>query len=343
MGASSVERELAEPDSPALHRHFTLLRLDILDFVGKPFVVLVGRRLRGLSPEDLVRVKLLGEIGLGSVKAGDEAALNRQSIILCNTDDLYVKADVHAERLAEHGVSGVVFVPTAAPDEKNRLIVEKFRRRNIPVVLADRAIEGVDLDLVTTDNREGAAAMVRFMIARGHMRIAVMLSTLYSTERRRLEGYRDALNGHGLSVDEELVMTNDDPFNDQRTLSAARALLALRGRFTAVFAGHDRIAWIIHSAAEEMGLRIPEDLSLAGYDDLTVLHPRSLHLTTMHQPIYEMGRESMKLILARLSNPSAPQARVELRSTLIERESVKTIQAGQSEPSPAAGVSPPRS
>ena len=68
--------------------------------------------------------------------AEDESSKSGHSLILCNTDDLYVKADYHADRLIEHNVSGVVFVPTAAEDHKNHQIVEKFAKNNIPVVLA---------------------------------------------------------------------------------------------------------------------------------------------------------------------------------------------------------------
>ncbi|MCG2715771.1 MAG: GntR family transcriptional regulator, partial [Candidatus Marinimicrobia bacterium] len=111
----------------------------------------------------------------------DAAANNKLSTILCNTDDLFVKADFHADRLIENSVCGVVFVPTAAPDDKNRLILEKFQKRNIPVVMADRIIPRMDVDYVTTDNFDGAYTMTKYLLNKGHQKIAITLSTLFST------------------------------------------------------------------------------------------------------------------------------------------------------------------
>jgi DNA-binding LacI/PurR family transcriptional regulator len=87
--------------------------------------------------------------------AEDEAAKNKHSLILCNTDDLFASAEFHADRLIDHPVSGVIFVPIAAPDEKNRLIVQKLNRNDIPVILVDRAIPNLDVDHITTDNFQG--------------------------------------------------------------------------------------------------------------------------------------------------------------------------------------------
>jgi DNA-binding LacI/PurR family transcriptional regulator len=257
--------------------------------------------------------------------AGDEASKSRHSILLCNTDDTFVRADFHADRLIELSVGGVVFVPTAAPDDKNKLIVEKFLRHNIPVVLADRSIPGMDMDLITTDNFEGARTITGHLIGQGHRRIAISLSMLFSTERERLEGYRKALEDHGIPYDPTLVFTGREPFSEQRTLHEFRTILSSKPDFTALFAGHDRIAFAVQTAAEEAGIRIPGDLSLVGYDDLAALNPPPVPLTTMHQPIYEMGQESMKRIILRMQDESSGPRTIVLESHLVERSSVARL------------------
>lgn len=254
--------------------------------------------------------------------AEDEAAKSKHSIILCNTDDLYIKANFHADRLIEQNVSGVIFVPTAAPDEKNRQIVEKFQNHGIPVVLADRNVDHLDCDLVTTNNFDGAYQATQYLIENGHTKIAVVLSTLFSTERQRLEGYRKALSDHGISENPDVVFATRDPFIEEKYYRYVRTLLTQRASFTAVFAGHDRIAYIVESVAGEMGIRIPEDLALVGYDDLNLMHPLPVDLTTMHQPIYEMGQESMRVILARILGGTSGPRKVVLESHLVERTSV---------------------
>ena len=251
--------------------------------------------------------------------AEDEAAMSKHSLILCNTDDLFVKADFHADRLIDNDVSGVIFVPTAASDEKNRLIVEKFARKNIPVVLADRSIPNLNVDLVTTDNFEGAYKLTSYLIDKGHKKIAITLSTLFSTERQRLDGYKKALADHGLQIDPTIIITDNGPFNEKQYLKYARTLLKQSKKVSAVFAGHDRIALLFYSAASEMGLSIPEDISIVGYDDL---HFTTISLTTMHQPIYEMGQESMRLIMSRISGDIKKPKKIELKSHLIEGCSV---------------------
>lgn len=257
--------------------------------------------------------------------AEDEAAKNKLSIILCNTDDLYVKADYHADRLIENAVCSVIFVPTAASDDKNRLVVEKFRKKNIPVVLADRMIPNMEIDYVTTDNFEGAYQLTKYLIAKGHKRIGITLSVLFSTERLRLEGYKKALLENNITIDDNLIQLNTGPYNEKYYMQAAKALLTQENRPSALFAGHDRIAYQILSVAHKLGIDVPGDISLVGYDDLHASSSNLISLTTMHQPIYEMGQESLKILLGRLKNSITTVQRIELQSHLIERTSVAEI------------------
>jgi len=254
--------------------------------------------------------------------AEDEAAKNKHSLILCSTDDLYVQADFQADQLIENSVNGVIFVPTAASDVKNRRIVEKFTRKNIPVVLADRTIPDLRVDYVTTDNFQGAYGLTEYLIRRGHRKIAIALSTLFSTERQRLEGYKKALSDHKIPLDPSLVFTNGGPYQEKEYLEYARTLFRQDRKATAVFAGHDRIAYLFYSVAQEMAVSIPHDVSLVGYDDLPFTHSHPVSLTTMHQPIYEMGQESMKRIIARIRGEKGEPHKIVLKSYLVERASV---------------------
>ena len=259
--------------------------------------------------------------------AEDEAAKNKRSLILCNTDDSFIQADFHADRLIENAVSAVIFIPTAASDEKNRLVIEKFTRNNIHVVLADRTIPDVDTDYVTTDNFEGAYELTKYLINKGHRKIAIVVSTLFSTERQRLEGYEAALNDHDIDIDPSIIIDDTGPFIKERYSQYARELLERKRDITAVFAGHDRIALLFYSAARQLGLSIPDDISLVGYDDLAFT---TISLTTMHQPIYEMGQESLKLILSRIRGRITEPKHVVLKSHLVERTSVASLEENKS-------------
>ena len=251
--------------------------------------------------------------------AEDEAAKNKHSLILCSSDDLFVKAEFHANRLIENYVSGVIFVPTSSSDNKNKLIIQRFQEKNIPVVLADRTIPNLELDHVTTDNYDGAYRLTNFLITKGHKKIAFVYSNIFSTERLRFEGYKKALEENGIPIDNTIIVSHSGPFNEEQFFKYASSILKQRKKITAIFAGHDRIALTFYLAAREIGLSFPENLSIVGYDDLKF---DTLSLTTMHQPIYEMGIESMKLINARIRGEKNGPQSIILNSYLIERDSV---------------------
>ncbi len=277
-----------------------------------------NRQIIGLLVPD-IRVGYAPELARG---AEDEAAKNKESLILCSTDDLFIKAEYHTERLIENSVAGVIFVPTAASDENNKLIVEKFTSRDIPVVLADRIIPGVKIDHVTTDNFNGAYRITEYLINNGHKKIAITLSTLFSSERERLEGYKKALADYNIPVDKSIIQTHDGRYSEKPYLDFARKLFKQSRKFTAIFAGHDRIAYLLSSVAADMGIKIPDEISIVGYDDLLPHCQHQISLTTMHQPIYEMGIESMKLINARINGLVSPGQSKVLKSYLVERDSV---------------------
>ena len=235
---------------------------------------------------------------------------------------MYIRADFHADRMIETPVSGVIFVPTAVSHEKNHKILKKFKNKNIPVVLVDRTLPNENYDHVTSDNIKGAYEMTEHLIKRGHNRIAITLSTLISTERDRLEGYKKALNDYDIHIDENLILTNPGPFSEGRYIKIAEKILKSDLKISAIFAGHDRIALVFYKVAQKLGISIPEDISIVGYDDLDFT---TVSLTTMHQPIYEMGQESMKLIRARINGDMSKTKKIVLNSYLVERSSARKI------------------
>lgn len=252
----------------------------------------------------------------------DEAGRSRYSVILSDTDDLYVRADFHAERMIDNGVSGVILVPTAVSNTQNKLIIDKLTKNNIHVVLLDRIIPYMELDCVTTDNIMGGYEMTEYLIKKGHSKIAITLSTLISTERDRLKGYQKALSDYNIPVDEKLIFTQNGPFSEVKYSRIAESIFKSKKNITAIFAGHDRIALTFFAKAKELGISIPDDFSIVGYDDQDFT---MVSLTTMHQPIYEMGQESMKLMLSRINGNNTEAKKIFLPTHLVERSSVNKI------------------
>jgi len=254
--------------------------------------------------------------------AADRAAEHNCHLVLCNSYDLYVQADDQADRLIEQAVTGVLFMPTAAADEKNRALVHKFLQHGIPVGMADRVIPDLDIDKVITDNFDGAYRITRHLIEKGHTRIAIVINTLLNSARERLAGYKAALKDSHLPVRPELIFTSDEHYSEENCSEIARMILSQKRNYTAIFAENDKMANIICATAENDGLRIPRDLSIVGYDDAPFIDNGPIRLTTMHQPIYEMGATSINLLLQRLAGDTSEKQTVILNSHIVERESV---------------------
>tara|TARA_B110000438_G_scaffold75637_1_gene75749 strand:+ start:222 stop:1304 length:1083 start_codon:yes stop_codon:yes gene_type:complete len=254
--------------------------------------------------------------------AEDEAIKNDVSLILCNTDDTLNQANYHIERLIKMSVSGVIYVPIAASDKKNLHIISKLKKKKIPVVLADRGIQDSNFDFVTTNNFEGSRQITQHLLNRGHQKIAFLSNKLYSTERLRYDGFLSRLKEANIVQDPSITILDKSAFNVNRYLNHAHKILKNRKKFTAVYAGHDRIALLFYAAAKNLGLNVPQDFSLVGYDNMPLT---TVSLTTMHQPIYEMGQESIKLIVSRIKKDSKNTKNIILKSNLIDRNSVKSI------------------
>ncbi|WP_052888809.1 LacI family DNA-binding transcriptional regulator [Thermogemmatispora carboxidivorans] len=187
----------------------------------------------------------------------------------------------------------------------------RLRRQGFPVVLIDdQSPPPEGIPWIGADNRRGAYEATRHLIELGHRRIAHIQGPLkYCVSHERYQGYCDALQEAGLEVDPSLVLEGDFmPAGGQR---CALALLSrpISERPTAIFAASDYMAYGVIAAAETLGLRIPQDLALVGFDD----NPASAHvrpsLTTVRQPVHAMGEQAIKLLLEMIEQEQMPRRR----------------------------------
>jgi len=198
---------------------------------------------------------------------------------------------------------------------------DQLRARGIPFVVFDPTVElPDDVPFVGATNWTGGRSATRHLIQLGHQRIAMIGGPDHVLCcRARLDGYRSALEGAGLQVDADLIIRTD-----LTTAGGRGAALALLGRPvppTAIFACNDLQALGVYQAARERGRRIPTDLSVVGFDDLPIAALVDPPLTTVHQPLVEMAVAATELALALGRGEKAPQAGLELATTLTVRES----------------------
>lgn len=190
--------------------------------------------------------------------------------------------------------------------------------QGVPVVLIGMRLDPPVADRVTTDTYEGALAAVSHLIDLGHRRIGFLEGQEQVRGRRR--GYVDALTAAGIPVDESLIGT--DPLNRDGGATAALRFLDRPDPPTAIFAANDAAALGVLQAAYVRKVRVPDDLSVVGFDDVELAAHAVPPLTTVAQPTLDLGREAVALLFGRLSG-SGPENAVELRlpCELIVRDS----------------------
>lgn len=196
-------------------------------------------------------------------------------------------------------------------------VAEVAGSRTTPIVLVDAPARAHRYDAVVSDNEGGAHAAVRHLIERGHRQIAVIGPRAEADPNfsHRRDGYLRALREHGLSPFERPVVADDVP-------AAVAALLDRHPEVTAIFGANDTMAIHALRAAQDLGRRVPEDLSVVGFDDIELSNQTMPRLTTMAVDKVSMGRLAVQTLAHRLAWPEAARVVTMLQPSLLERESV---------------------
>ena len=265
----------------------------------------------------------LGTGYIGEIIRGidEELSAAQYDLMLYTTHRRKTKESVYVASLTQGMADGLLLVLPRDPAE----YLSSLRQCRFPYVLIDhQGISEVE-SAVGATNRQGGFEATQYLIELGHRRIGFITGWPdLGCARDRLEGYRAALIAHDIAVDPALIREGD--FNQPTGYQAARELLGLAEPPTAMFASNDVMAFGVMEAVRDRGLRIPEDVSIVGFDNI----PQSEHvrpqLTTIEQPLAEMGREATRRLLALISNPDLPLTRIELPTKLVVRASTQACQ-----------------
>jgi LacI family transcriptional regulator len=235
----------------------------------------------------------------------DVAAARNFAVMFCNTDESEPEENKYLQMLIERQIDGVLLVPSGSSPEPFRLL----RSHNVPVVVLDRRVPSPSVDQVRSDSEAGAFRLVGHLLELGHTRIA-MLSGYRSitTSADRIAGYERALTEARIDVDPALICAAG--FAVEAGSAMARQVLATRPRPTAIFAGNNFIAFGAIRAIRQIGLRVPEDVSLVCFDDVPDEWAIDPFMTCIVQDAYAMGRKAAELLLARLTSnrPAKPRS-----------------------------------
>ncbi|SFF05059.1 catabolite control protein A [Alteribacillus iranensis] len=249
----------------------------------------------------------------------DIATMYKYNIILCNSDQNKDKEIHLINTLLEKQVDGILFMGSEITGEH----VEQFKRSPVPIVLAATLHEDQEIPSVNIDYRQAAYDAVSSFIKAGHTRIGMVSGSLEDPVNgyQKFSGYKTALGDYDIPFDERLVALGDYSYDSG--IAAIQALRKVEDPPTAIFVGTDEMALgVIHGLQDE-GIHVPEDVEVIGFDNTrlaTMVRPR---LTTVVQPMYDIGAVSMRLLTKYMNKEEVQDEIVVLPHRLEYRDSTK--------------------
>jgi LacI family transcriptional regulator len=278
-----------------------------------------ARGLRGSKTNVIgVLVPDLGTGYIGEIMRGIDAelALSQLDLMLFTTHRTAIKEANYVANLVQGMVDGLLIVLPRNPAD----YIGTLTRRNFPFVLIDHQGTGEPCPAVGATNWQGSYNATEYLIKLGHKRIGFITGSMdLGAAIDRQEGYRSALRVHHISEDARLIYTGT--FFQPDGYAGACAMLDLEDPPSAIFASNDAMAMGAMDAVRSRGLHIPGDVSILGFDDVPQAALVRPSLTTVRQPLEEMGRAATQMLLDMLKSPEKSVSRIELPTELIVRDS----------------------
>jgi len=246
----------------------------------------------------------------------DELASVNLNMILYTTHRHTGKENDYVRSIAGGMTDGLLLlVPLAS-----NVYLQTLHERQFPHVLIDQHDPSGISSEIMAENLDGAFKATEYLIHLGHRRIAFIagLTQLYSTHERHA-GYKAALEQYGIPYMSELILQGD--FYELEAYRVTKELLEMPDRPTAIFASNDLAAIGAMNALRDLKISVPEDMSLIGFDDISQAAFTNPRLTTIRQPLDQMGRKSVELLVEQIQNPERPTRRIRLATELIIRDS----------------------
>ncbi len=241
------------------------------------------------------------------------------SVILCNGDDDPEKELNYLKVLRSSRVDGIIIAPTG----KNAGYINNLMQSNIKIVLVDRLIEGVDCDAILVDNEKGSYTAVRYLIDKGYKKIAIIDGFIdRTTGKERLKGYLRALNENNIPRNDDFIKIKD--FKKRSGIVFANELLENKNKPEAIFVANLDLTLGAILSIKSLGLKIPDDIAVIGFDDSDWAQILEPPLTTISQPVYDLGSTAAEMLIKNMENNNSKKEKliVTLNTKLIERGSV---------------------
>lgn len=273
---------------------------------------------------------VVSQISLTASESGHVLLMNE--LPLGDEDELIAHAWDICRQLIEMQVKGVFFMPLEVAGEKRHInyrIAEAFDNAGIAVTLLDRDIDTrptrSKFDIVGVNNEQGMFELTNYLITSGYRRINFISGKVaVSSVLDRISGYEKALRYHGVTPDPKRIRQFEIfPFTDRDEEAERKAVIHLMegSDADALVCANDRTAAIVMKYAPQLGIRIPDDLGIAGFDDEAFCSYLPIPLTTMRQPARAIGAEAVRVMLSRIASPQMPGRDVLISPELVVRSS----------------------
>lgn len=253
------------------------------------------------------------------VGAEDEVRRHGYFLMLSSTERNPLDEPEYLRMLTEQRIEGVLFARPSTELERNNPHILSLLDKRIPVVMTAFDLQG-DVMVVDVDNVSGGLQATQHLIDYGHRAIAMIAGPDgWRSVNERAQGYRQALQAAGLPLETSLIQNGDWTY--ESGFAAAQALLESRQDFSAVFAHNDQMAIGATSAFQSAGRAIPDDIAIVGYDDIPVARYYAPPLTTIRQPMQDVGRVAARMLIDAINNLPLERQEVLLTPELVIRQS----------------------
>lgn len=243
---------------------------------------------------------------------------SRHSLLIASSEESVEQERELLDNLHALSVRGIIVAPASGEDNHH---LARLAREGVPLVLIDRVASDVACDIVTVDNEGGAREAIDYLVNSGHRRIALIHDdSRIATARERRAGYVRSLTGHGIAIDERLIAVSQSTVAS--AIDATIRLFSQTERPTALFTVDSLMTTGALLALRSMGLGVPRDVSLIGFDDFDLATFTDPQITVVAQPVAQIGPLAVKLLLDRIAGNAGPPCDVRFPTRLIVRGSV---------------------
>lgn len=243
------------------------------------------------------------------------------NLILCNTEGSIERVHDNLEMLMQKRVDGLLIM--SAEIDGNQ--IDLFGRHNpVPTIVMDWGMTAPSLDQIQDHSFLGGTIATQYLIDSGHTKIGCITGPKNrNTAHLRYKGFEETMYKANLSIDARWII--EGKFDAEGGFSAFEKLIKEDELPSALFIGNDMMAMGAINAAYKHGLRIPEDISIIGYDDVRLARFMTPSLTTIHQPKFRLGAKAVDTLLERINKERTEPKTIQLEPNLVERDSVKNL------------------